>query len=61
MGEQDSPDARSSTPKAELADDVEIGPYAVIEAGVEIGDGSLVGPFCTSGGADHDRRRQPLR
>lgn len=32
--------------KTELADGVEVGPYAVIEAGVVIGEGTFVGPFC---------------
>jgi len=32
-------------PAAELADDVEVGPFAVIEAGVRIGAGSRIGAF----------------
>jgi UDP-N-acetylglucosamine acyltransferase len=31
---------------AELADDVEVGPYSIIEGGVKIGDGCRVGPHC---------------
>ena len=31
-------------PKAEIADDVEIGPYSIIEAHVRIGRGTVVGP-----------------
>lgn len=31
------------SPRAEIADDVEIGPYAVIDAGVRIGAGSRIG------------------
>ncbi|MCP5142152.1 MAG: acyl-ACP--UDP-N-acetylglucosamine O-acyltransferase [Chromatiales bacterium] len=31
-------------PDAQLADDVEVGPYSVIGAGVEIGTGSRIGP-----------------
>ena len=31
------------SPEAELADDVSVGPYAVIESGVQIGSGSQVG------------------
>lgn len=33
-------------PRAELADDVEIGPYAVIEAEVALGPRVVVGPHC---------------
>lgn len=33
------------SPKAELADDVEIGPYAIIEEDVVIGKGTKIGPF----------------
>lgn len=33
-------------PRARLADDVEIGPYVVIEGEVEFGAGCAVGPFC---------------
>jgi UDP-N-acetylglucosamine acyltransferase len=33
-------------PRARLADDVEIGPYVVIEGEVEFGAGCVVGPFC---------------
>ncbi len=36
-------------PEARLADDVSVGPYTVIEAGVVIGDGSQIGPFCRFG------------
>lgn len=32
-------------PKAELADDVEVGPYAVIEAGVRIDSGTAIGAY----------------
>lgn len=31
-------------PKAEIADDVEIGPYSIIDANVRIGRGTVVGP-----------------
>ena len=33
-------------PSAELAGDVEVGPYAVIGAGVQIGSGSTIGAHC---------------
>ncbi len=33
-------------PEAKLGAGVEVGPYTVIEAGVEIGDGCRIGPFC---------------
>ena len=33
-------------PAAELADDVEIGPYSIVRGGVVIGAGSVVGPHC---------------
>ncbi len=33
-------------PRADLADDVEIGPYAVIQGEVGLGSGCTVGPFC---------------
>lgn len=33
-------------PEAELDDDVEIGPYTVIERGVKIGAGTRIGPHC---------------
>ena len=33
-------------PKAELADDVEVGPYAIIGPQVRIGAGTVVGPHC---------------
>lgn len=32
--------------RAELAEDVEIGPYVVIEGEVRLGSGCVVGPFC---------------
>jgi UDP-N-acetylglucosamine acyltransferase len=32
--------------RARLADDVEIGPYVVVEGEVEFGPGCVVGPFC---------------
>ena len=31
-------------PGAELGNDVEVGPFTVIEADVTIGDGSVIGP-----------------
>lgn len=31
-------------PKAEIADDVEIGPYSIVEADVQIGSGTRIGP-----------------
>ena len=31
-------------PSAKIADDVEIGPYSIIEADVEIGAGTWIGP-----------------
>jgi len=37
-------------PAAEIADDVEIGPYCVIGAGVTIGAGSVLGPHVIIGG-----------
>ena len=37
-------------PKAELADDVEIGPYSVLGPKVRIGGGSVVGPHVVIGG-----------
>ncbi len=37
-------------PAAEIADDVEIGPYCVIGAGVAIGAGSVLGPHVVIGG-----------
>ncbi|MCS7182329.1 MAG: acyl-ACP--UDP-N-acetylglucosamine O-acyltransferase [Thermoanaerobaculum sp.] len=33
-------------PRAELADDVEIGPYVVITGEVQLASGCVVGPFC---------------
>lgn len=33
-------------PKAELAEDVEVGPYSIIEAGVQVGRGTVIGPYC---------------
>jgi len=33
-------------PRAELAEDVTIGPYVVIEGEVKLGPGCVVGPFC---------------
>ncbi len=35
--------------EARLAGSVSVGPYTVIEAGVEIGDGCEIGPFCRFG------------
>jgi UDP-N-acetylglucosamine acyltransferase len=32
--------------RAELADDVEVGPFTVIEKGVQVGAGSRIGPHC---------------
>ncbi|MBC7240607.1 MAG: acyl-[acyl-carrier-protein]--UDP-N-acetylglucosamine O-acyltransferase, partial [Chloroflexi bacterium] len=32
-------------PKAEIEDDVEIGPFSVIEGGVYISSGTKVGPY----------------
>ena len=37
-------------PAAEIADDVEIGPYCVVGAGVTIGAGSVLGPHVIIGG-----------
>ena len=34
-------------PAAKLADDVEVGAYAVIGAEVEIGGGTVIGPHCS--------------
>lgn len=34
---------------ADLAADVEVGPYSIIEAGVTIGPGTIVGPHCVIG------------
>ncbi len=36
-------------PSAELADDVEVMPYAIIEEQVRIGAGSVIGPHCVIG------------
>ncbi|WP_424986664.1 UDP-3-O-(3-hydroxymyristoyl)glucosamine N-acyltransferase [Microbulbifer sp. S227A] len=36
-------------PTAELADDVAVGPFSYVAAGVRIGDGSVIGPHCTIG------------
>lgn len=33
-------------PRAELAGDVEVGPYSIVGAGVSIGEGTRVGPHC---------------
>ena len=33
-------------PAANIADDVEIGPYSIIGADVEIGKGTWIGPPC---------------
>jgi len=35
---------------ADLAPDVEVGPYSIIEAGVTVGAGTVVGPHCVIGG-----------
>jgi UDP-N-acetylglucosamine acyltransferase len=37
-------------PSAELAGDVEIGPFTIVEAGVRIGPGCVVGPHCVIAG-----------
>jgi len=37
-------------PAAELGSDVVVGPYTVIEAGVEVHDGSWIGPHCRIAG-----------
>lgn len=36
--------------RAELADDVEVGPFVVIEAGVEVGEACHIGPYCRLAG-----------
>lgn len=36
-------------PAAELGDDVEVGPYAIIEGQTRIGAGTVIGPHCTVG------------
>jgi UDP-N-acetylglucosamine acyltransferase len=33
-------------PSLELPDDIEVGPYAIIEAGVSLAPGTRIGPFC---------------
>ena len=38
-------------PDAVLADDVEVGPFVVIEGGVSIGRGCRIGPFCRFAGS----------
>jgi UDP-N-acetylglucosamine acyltransferase len=44
------------SPRAELGDDVEIGPYVVIEAGVRIGHRNVVHPFAVIGGDPQIRK-----
>lgn len=34
------------SPRAELGEDVEVGPYTIIEDGVRVGDGCRIGPHC---------------
>lgn len=36
-------------PQAEVADDVEIGPFCVVHGGVQIGSGSRIGAYCEIG------------
>ena len=31
-------------PEAQLAENVEVGPFSIIEAGVTVGEGSVIGP-----------------
>src|SRR5690349_8549182 len=44
------------SPRAEIGDDVEIGPYVVIEAGVRIGHRNVVHPFAVIGGDPQIRK-----
>lgn len=44
------------SPRAELGDDVEIGPYVVIEAGVRMGARNVIHPFAVVGGAPQTRK-----
>lgn len=40
-------------PRAELAGDIEIGPFSIVEEGVKMGPGCVVGPHCViAGGAE---------
>lgn len=47
------------SPRAELGDDVEIGPYVVIEAGVQIGARNVIHPFAVIGGDPQVRKSEP--
>jgi UDP-N-acetylglucosamine acyltransferase len=44
------------SPRAELGDDIEIGPYVVIEAGVRMGARNVVHPFAVIGGSPQTRK-----
>lgn len=44
------------SPRAEIGDDVEIGPYVVIEAGVRMGARNVVHPFAVIGGPPQIRK-----
>lgn len=44
------------SPRAELGDDVEIGPYAIVEAGVRMGARTVVHPFAVVGGDPQIRK-----
>lgn len=44
------------SPRAEIGDDVEVGPYVVIEAGVRIGHRNVVHPFAVIGGDPQIRK-----
>jgi UDP-N-acetylglucosamine acyltransferase len=44
------------SPRAEIGDDVEIGPYVVIEAGVRMGARNVVHPFAVIGGDPQIRK-----
>jgi UDP-3-O-[3-hydroxymyristoyl] glucosamine N-acyltransferase len=48
-------------PSAELADDISVGPLAVISAGARIGAGSVIGPHCYIGQDVHIGERAYLR
>lgn len=44
------------SPRAELGDDVELGPYVVVEAGVRIGARNVIHPFAVIGGEPQIRK-----
>ena len=58
MSGSDSPDGARGAGRGRLADDVEIGAYSVIGAGVTIGARTRIGPHVVIHGPTQDRRRQ---